>query len=202
MSSGQPGEDVIASGRQTPGRPGRLVRLLLITETAVLAGSVAVALHYRSEAGRPDHGEPSAHGAPAAPPWSETTSVAFRLPGAGAVAGTVVITTAAGQPGAARAQFAVSAFVTGGKPGTVYHLTGNDCSDTGAVADRVWATGHAGPDGTAELAGHGWTGTVTDQYWLALSPSAVSPPPGLHGRFAAGAAVPFPAGQAPCVPVP
>jgi hypothetical protein len=50
----------------------------------------------------------------------------------------------------------------------------------------------------AELAGHAWTGAAADEYWLALAPSPVSPPPGLHGRFAAGTATLFPAGQAPC----
>ena len=53
-------------------------------------------------------------------------------------------------------------------------------------------------DGMAELVGHAWTGAAADEYWLALAPSPVSPPPGLHGRFAGGTATLFPAGQAPC----
>jgi len=124
-------------------------------------------------------------------------SVALRLPAGGTVTGMVVITAAA-EPGAARARFTVSAVIAGGRPGTVYELTGNDCSAAAPLPDHVWATGRAGPDGTAELAGHAWTGVATDTYWLAVVPSPVSPPAGLRGRFAEGAAAPFPAGQAPC----
>jgi len=64
----------------------------------------------------------------------------------------------------------------------------------------VWATGLAGPNGTADLVGYAWTGAVADRYWMALDPSPVSPPPGLRGQFAEGQAAPFPAGQALCAP--
>ena len=57
----------------------------------------------------------------------QVTSAALRLPAGGGVAGTVVITAAA-LPGAARAQFTVSAVMTGGAPRTVYDLIGSDCS--------------------------------------------------------------------------
>jgi hypothetical protein len=63
-------------------------------------------------------------------------------------------------------------------------------------AGLVWLL--AGADGTADLAGYAWTGSVADPYWMALDPSPVSRPPGLHGQFAQGKAAPFPAGQAPC----
>ena len=53
----------------------------------------------------------------------QVTSAALGLPAGGGVAGTVVITAAA-LPGAARAQFTVSAVITGGTPGTVYDLIG------------------------------------------------------------------------------
>jgi hypothetical protein len=114
-----------------------------------------------------------------------------------ALAGTVVITAAA-MPGADRAQFTVSAVITRGTPGTVYDLIGSDCSAADRVPDDVWATGLAGADGTADLTGYAWTGSVADRYWMALDPSPGSSPPGLHGQFAAGRAAPFPAGQAPC----
>ena len=52
--------------------------------------------------------------------------------------------------------------------------------------------------GPAELTGHFWTGAVADAYWLALSPSPVSPPPGLRGPFLRGMLTQFPDGQAPC----
>ncbi len=120
----------------------------------------------------------------------------MRLPAPGGAAGTVVITAAA-LPGAGRGQFTVSAVITGGMPGTVYDLIGGDCSDAAPVADKVWASGLAGPDGTAELTGYAWTGAVADQYWLALDPAS-GQPPGLRGQFAQGRAAPFAAGQRPC----
>jgi hypothetical protein len=96
------------------------------------------------------------------------TSTALRLPASGGVAGTVVITAAA-IAGAGRAQFTVSAVITGGTPGTVYDLIGNDCSDVSSLPDKVWATGLAGPDGTADLTGYAWTGAVADRYWMTLT---------------------------------
>jgi len=194
--------DVIAAGPEPRGRPLRpaLAWLLVIAEAAALAVSVAFALHYRAEAGGLRHGGTSAAGPPV-PPLPQMTSVALRLPAGGPVVGMVVITAVA-VPGADRAQFTVSAVITGGRPGTEYDLTGNDCSDAAPLPDHVWATGLAGADGTAELAGQPWTGAVADRYWLALAPSPASPPPGLRGQFALGKAAPFPAGQAPCAPSP
>jgi hypothetical protein len=91
----------------------------------------------------------------------------------------------------------VSAVITGGTPGTVYDLIGNDCSDVSPLPDKVWAAGLAGADGTADLTGYAWTGAVADRYWMTLDP-APGHPPGLHGRFARGQAASFPAGQGPC----
>jgi hypothetical protein len=126
----------------------------------------------------------------------QVTSTSVRLPAPRGVAGTVVITAAA-LPGAGRAQFTVSAVITGGMPGTVYDLIGNDCSDATPVTDKVWATGLAGPDGTADLTGYAWTGAVADRYWMTLDP-APGRSPGLHGQFARGRAAPFAVGQGPC----
>jgi hypothetical protein len=130
---------------------------------------------------------------PGGPGWLLAGALAVAL----GVAGTVVITAAA-LPGADRAQFTVSAVITGGTPGTVYDLIGSDCSAADRLADEVWATGLAGADGTADLTGYAWTGSVADRYWMTLDPSSGSSPPGLRGQFAAGRATPFPAGQAPC----
>ena len=91
----------------------------------------------------------------------------------------------------------VSAVITGGTPGTVYDLIGNDCSDVSPLPDKVWAAGLAGADGKADLTGYAWTGAVADRYWMTLDPSP-GHPPGLHGRFARGQAASFPAGQGPC----
>jgi hypothetical protein len=195
--------DVIEAGREPRGRlprPGVLVGLLILAETAALAVSIAVAVHYRTEAGRAALGAPPAAELSASS-LSEVTSVTLRLPTGGSVVGTVVITAAA-LPGADRGQFTVSAVITGGIPGTVYDLIGGACSSADPVPVDVWATGLAGPDGTADMTGYAWTGAVADQYWLALNPSPVNAPPGLHGQFADGEAAPFPAGQAPCARAP
>jgi hypothetical protein len=191
--------DVIVSGREPRRRalrPGGLGWLLAGALAVALAVSVAAAVHYRAEAGGLHRGGPPAASRPASP-MPQVTSAAVRLPAGGGVAGTVVITAAA-LPGADRAQFTVSAVITGGTPGTVYDLIGSDCSAADRLADEVWATGLAGADGTADLTGYAWTGSVADRYWMALDPSPGSSPPGLHGQFAAGRATPFPAGQAPC----
>jgi hypothetical protein len=108
----------------------------------------------------------------------------------------VIIT--ADLPGAARAQFTVSAVMTGEAPGTVYDLIGSDCSAAALRPDAVWATGLARADGTAALTGYTWTGTVAHRYWMVLDPSSADQAPGLHWHFAAGTATPFRAGQAPC----
>ena len=197
--------DVIASGREPrePRKPRERARrqpglawLLAGLLAAALAVAITAAVHYRAEAGRPRPGGGPAAGRTAAGPLPQVTSTALRLPARGSVAGTVVI-TAATLPGAGRAQFTVSAVITGGTPGTVYDLIGNDCSDVSPLPDKVWASGLAGADGKADLTGYAWTGAVTDRYWLTLDP-APGDPPGLRGQFAQGRAASFPAGPGPC----
>ena len=189
--------DVIAAGPPRSKRPGGPFRLLVLAQTAALVASIAVALHYRADAGRtPATGAPRPT-SPSASPLPEVTSMALRLPAGAGAAGTVVITAAA-LPGAGRAQFTVSAVITGAMPDTYYNLIGNDCSVADALPDDVWASGLTGADGTADLVGYAWTGAVADSYWLVLDPQSVSRPSGLHGQFAAGRAAPYPAGQAPC----
>ena len=194
--------DIIAAGPEPRGpllRPGRLVWLLVLVEAMALAVSVAVAVHYRAEVRRLQSGPPPTVGLATSLPAPELGTVALALPADGTVTGTVVITAAA-LPGADLVQFTVSAVITGGQPGTVYDLDGNDCSSTAPITNHVWATGVTGADGTADLVGYAWTGALADQYWLTLDPSPVNPPPGLHGQFAEARAAPFPAGQAPCAP--
>ncbi len=194
--------DVIASGREPRGpllRPGRPLWLFVVAETVALAVALAVAVHYRAEAGRPHPGGPATTSLTAPASLPEVTTVVLALPADGTVIGTVVITTAA-LPGATRGQFTVSAVIAGGMPGTFYDLIGNDCSTGEPLPDDVWATGLASANGTADLVGYAWTGAVADRYWLVLDPSPVNPPPGLRGRFAEGQAAPFTVGQAPCAP--
>jgi hypothetical protein len=193
--------DIITAGREPATgrtRRSRAVWLLAIAQTAALIVLIAVAVHYRAEAGRPSRVSPRAgRQSPSALP--EMTSVMLRLPAGRPLTGTVLITAAA-QPGDDRAQFMVSAVITGGQPDTVYDLVGNDCSAVAPLPDHVWATGLTDAAGAAQLTGYAWTGAVADVYWLALSPSRVYASPGLHGRFAQGSAAPFPAGRAPCAP--
>jgi hypothetical protein len=189
--------DVIAAGPPRSRRPGGPFWLLVLALTAALIASLTIALHYRAEAGRPPAtaGPPAA--GPSASPLPDVTSVALRLPAGAGVTGTVVITAAA-LPGAGRAQFTVSAVITGAMPDTYYNLIGNDCSIADQLPDDVWASGLTGPDGTADLTGYAWTGAVADSYWLVLDPQSAKSPPGLHGQFAEGRAAPYPAGQPPC----
>jgi hypothetical protein len=184
------------AGGPRSSRPGSPFWLLVLALTAALVVSITVALHYRATAGRTPHTRPQDTSL-AVSPLPEVTSVVLRLPAAGGAAGTVVITTAA-LPGAGRAQFTVSAVITGAMPDTYYNLIGNDCASADGLPDDVWASGHTGADGSADLIGYAWTGAVTDSYWLVLDPQSVTSPPGLHGQFAEGRAAPYPAGQAPC----
>ena len=188
--------DVVEAGPPRSPRPGGPFWLLVLAQTAALIASITVALHYRAEAGRTPGAGPPAVSLPASP-MPEVTSVALRLPAGGGVAGTVVI-TAAVLPGAGRAQFTVSAVITGAMPDTYYNLIGNDCSIAGALPDDVWASGLTGANGTADLVGYAWTGAVADSYWLVLNPQSGNRPPGLRGQFAAGRAAPYPAGHSPC----
>lgn len=188
--------DVVTAGREpsaNPLRPG-WIRLFVVGQAVALIGLAAVALHYRAEAGLR---RPYATGAAAPVSLPEMASATLRLPVGGTMAGTAVIVAAA-QPGAGRAQFVVSAVISGGQPDMVYDLIGNDCSAVAPLPDHVWATGFTNAAGTAELTGYAWVGAVRDVYWLALKPSPTHRPPGLRGMFAEGAAAPFPAGQAPC----
>ena len=188
--------DVLAAGPPRSPRPGGPFWLLVLAQTAALIASIVVALHYRAEAGQTPRPGPPAASLPASP-LPEVTSVALRLPTGGGAVGTVVI-TAATLPGAGRAQFTVSAVITGAMPDTYYNLIGNDCSVADARPDDVWASGLTSANGTADLVGYAWTGAVADSYWLVLDPSPVRRPPGLQGQFAAGRAAPYPAGRDPC----
>ena len=196
--------DVIAAGPEPGRRPpwlGGLLWLIVLAETVALAVAVAVAVHYRAQARAPHPGRVPAASVTTSLPMPEMTTVALALPADGTVTGTVVITAAA-LPGGGLVEFTVSAVITGGQPGTVYDLDGNDCSTTAPLPDHVWATGVTGAAGVADLVGYAWTGAAADYYWLTLDPSPVNPPPGLHGQFAQGRVAPFPAGQAPCAPSP
>ena len=65
-----------------------------------------------------------------------------------------MVITAAARPGGDRAQFTVSALITGGQPDTAYDLVGNDCSALAPLPDHVWATGLTNAAGAAQLSGY------------------------------------------------
>jgi len=192
--------DVIAAGSdpaRRPPWPDGAPWLLVLAETVVLVVAIAVAAHYRAQAGAPHPGHAPAASVTTSLPMPEMTTAALALPADGTVTGTVVITAAA-LPGGALVEFTVSAVITGGQPGTVYDLDGDDCSTSSPLTDHVWATGVTSAAGVADLVGYAWTGAATDRYWLTLDPSPINPPPGLRGQFAEGRLTPFPPGQAPC----
>ena len=196
------GVDVITSGHERipgPSRRGGLLWLLVIAEAVALAASIAVALHYRAQAGGHATTRPFATSTPAQLP--QVTSVMAPLLAQGKLTVTVHV-IAARQPGGEQTRLLVAAVLTGGKPGTVYDLTGNDCSLEKPPPDHVWASGKAAADGTASLTGAAWTGAEADYYWLALDPSPTVAPPGLNGYFAAGSAQPYAVGEAPCAQPP
>ena len=189
-STPDPDADVIVSGREPrrrARRPGGLVWLLVVAQAVALTAAAAVAVHYHAEAGRLLHRTPRAASLPASP-MPQVTSAAVHLPAGEGVAGTVVITAAA-LPGAGRAQFTVSAVITGGTPGTVYDLIGSDCSTADPLPDEVWVTGLARADGTADLVGYAWTGAVANRYWMALDPSPAGPVGHLPGDNRVGVRV-------------
>src|SRR5260370_21250386 len=96
--------DVIVAGREPRGgsrRPGGLVWLLIVAQTAALAFAVSVAAHYRAEAAGIHRGGPPVVSL-SAPTMPEVASVALRLLAGGGAAGTGVITPPA-RPGSAPA---------------------------------------------------------------------------------------------------
>jgi len=189
-------DDVLEAGHRRPARPGGLIWLLVLGQTAALIVSITVAVHYRAQAHIPRGVATPAASLPLTP-VPEVISVVLLLPAGGGVTGTVVI-TAVDLPGAGRAQFTVSGVITRGLPDTYYNLIGNDCSAADGLPDDIWASGLTGANGATDLVGYAWTGAVADSYWLVLDPSPVTRPPGLHGQFAEGRAEPYPPGQAPC----
>ena len=76
----------------------------------------------------------------------------------------------------------MDAHITGARPGADYALIGFDC--TGGTGYQTWAAGVTSADGSAILSGPARAVSLSDQYWLYLSPSSgTSTGPGLHGSF-------------------
>jgi hypothetical protein len=148
---------------------------------AALAAAIATAVHYRGEvtslrrelrsrpAPRPEANVPLALSATTA--W---------LPSSGSLHGQVTVISAWRSGG--HAQIEADAQITGARPGARYVLIGFDC--TGSTGYQTWATGVTSAHGSGSLSGPPRAVSLSDQYWLYLSPSSgTSAGPGLRGNF-------------------
>jgi len=165
---------------------------------AALAGAITAAVHYRGEVAalrRQLRSVPASHPPRTVPPTVSSRTVA--LPSYGALDGEVTVFAAKFSRELAR--IVLSAHISGGMPYTSHAVTGFDCA--GSSGYVTWAAGFTGADGTANLTGHALTVSLSDEYWLYLSPSSFQgvAGPGLDGTFtAAGKFSASPAGNPAC----
>jgi hypothetical protein len=164
---------------------------------AALAVAIAVAVHYRAEVAALQRRPRSA--AASVPPRTipvALSSKTITLPAYGTLNGAATIISAKFSGGLE--QIALSVHINGGKPHTGYTLTGFDCA--GSTGYESWAAGVTDAHGSGNLNGHAWMVSLTDEYWLYLSPSSSGiGGPGVHISFtSAGRFTAFPAGDQPC----
>jgi hypothetical protein len=178
----QPDDEISADpkGISSPVALGWVVVLL----AAALAGAMSVALHYRGEVAALHRQlrsvrAPVARPSLAPPTLSSTTT---DLPSSGPLAGEVTAFVARSSTGLA--QVIVTARISGGRPRSRYELSGGDCA--GNAADHPWAVGVTNGRGSAELTGHAWTVSGSDEYYLVLGSADLDqnhPGPAVHGYF-------------------
>lgn len=187
--------DVIsAEPRTISSRVGWVIAVVLLA--AALAGAITIAVHYRGEvAALRRHPRPApASVAPGTAPLT-LSSTTVALPSYGPLNGDVTVFSA--QTSKRLAQIVLSAHISGGRPHTSYALIGFDCA--GSSGYQTWAAGVTDADGSGTLSGHAWTVSLSDEYWLYLSPSSGSAGHGVRGSFiAAGRFSAFPAGSPAC----
>ncbi len=170
---------------------------LVAVLAAALTAAIAVAVHYHAEvAALRQHPRP----APASrPPGTGPLTLSSRtvtLPSYGTLNSTVTIASARFSGGLER--IVVSARITGGRPRHGYILFAFDCA--GGTGYQSLAAGVTNARGSGSLTGHAWPVSLTDQYWLYLSPSSGLAGPGIHvsfttdGRFSVG----VPVGELAC----
>ncbi len=188
-----PADTISAGPRTLSSRAGWVLAGLL---AAALAGAIAVAAHYRAEVAElRQHQRPVAASLPPAAVPPALSSRTVTLPAYGTLSSSVTIASARFSGGLE--QIVVSAHITGGRPHSGYTLTGFDC--TGSTGYQSWAAGVTDAHGSADLSGHTWAVSLTDEYWLYLSPSSGLAGPGIHvsfttdGRFSVGVPVGDPA---------
>jgi hypothetical protein len=190
----EPADMISAEPRTLSSRAGWVLAAVL---AAALAVAIAVAVHYRAEAAAlRQHPRPVTASRPPAPGPVTLSSRTVTLPSYGTLNSLVTIASARFSGGLE--QIVVSAHITGGRPHNGYTLYGFDC--TGSTGYQPWAAGMTDAHGSGNLTGHAWAVSLTDEYWLYLSPSLGLAGPGIHvsfttdGRFSVG----VPVGEVAC----
>jgi hypothetical protein len=190
--------DVISADPRTISSRAAWVLAVVALLGAALAGAITVAVHYRGEVAslrRQLHSVPASHPPGTVPLTLSSRTVA--LPSYGALNGAVTVVSARFPGGPAR--IVLSAHISGGRPHTSYAVTGFDCA--GSPGYETWAAGVTNAHGVGNLSGHALTVSLSDEYWLYLSPSSLPSDagPGLDGIFtAAGKFSVSPAGNPAC----
>lgn len=174
----EPGDTISAEPRTISSRVAWVSAVALLA--AALAVAIAVAVHYRAEVTALQRHPHSV--AASLPPSTVPLALSSRtvtLPSYGALNGAVTIVSAKLSGGLE--QIAVSAHISGGRPHTGYTLIGFDCA--GSTGYESWAAGVTDTHGSGNLSGHAWTVSLTDEYWLYLSPSSGIGGPGADVSF-------------------
>jgi len=170
---------------------------LVAVLAAALAVAIAVAVHYHAEvAALRQHPRPVPASRPPGTGPLTLSSRTVTLPSYGTLNSTVTIASARFSGGLEH--IVVSAHITGGRPRNGYILFVFDCA--GSTGYQPLAAGVTDAHGSGNLTGHAWSVSLTDQYWLYLSPSSGLVGPGIHvsfttdGRFSVG----VPVGELAC----
>ena len=77
-----------------------------------------------------------------------------------------------------------TARISGGRPHSQYELFGGDCA--GNAANHAWAIAVTDARGSADLAGHAWTVSVSHEYYLVVGTPGLyreHPGPAVRGYF-------------------
>jgi hypothetical protein len=199
MRPAQPADVISARPRRVSSRVVWLTAVMLLA--AALTGTIIVAVHYRGEAAAAHRQLRSAR-APVpprpAPPALSTDTTA--LPSSGTLTGEV--TVFAVRSSAGLAQVIVTARISGGRPHSQYELFGGDCA--GNAADHAWAIAVTDARGSADLAGHAWTVSVSHEYYLVVGTPGLyreHPGPAVRGYFGVARGLSaVRSGVAPCAP--
>ena len=181
MRPTQPADVISAGPRRVSSRVVWLTAVVLLA--AALTGTIIVAVHYRGEAAALRRQLRSTRAPvpsrPAPPTLSRDTTA---LPSSGTLTGEV--TVFAVRSSAGLAQVIVTARISGGRPHARYELSGGDCA--GNAADHSWAAGVTDARGSADLSGHVWRVSVSDEYFLVVGSPGMyreHPGPAVHGYF-------------------